>query len=146
MAKSKISPGKCHIALENVWVIFKYLMILISNKFTMIKEQTLYNFNTKFLHLVLCPWICSSVSQFTVYGNLNTIHILQLVWKLYNLNYVQFVHGVFQVYYILLLFCISILLIFKSLILKFQLKILIYVCKIYSRTIFNFVLYFPSLL
>ena len=79
MAKSKISPGKCHIALENVWVIFKYLMILISNKFTMIKEQTLYNFNMKFLHLVLCPWICSSVSQFTVYGNLNTIHILQLV-------------------------------------------------------------------
>ena len=62
MAKSKISPGKCHIALENVWVIFKYLMILISNKLTMIKEQTLYNFNMKFLHLVLCPWICSSVS------------------------------------------------------------------------------------
>ena len=31
MAKSKISLGKCHIALENIWVIFKYLLMLISN-------------------------------------------------------------------------------------------------------------------
>ena len=30
MAKSKISFGKCHIALENIWVTFKYLLILIS--------------------------------------------------------------------------------------------------------------------
>ena len=31
MAESKISLGKCHIALENMWLIFKYLLILISN-------------------------------------------------------------------------------------------------------------------
>ena len=31
MAKSKISLGKCHSALENIWVIAKYLLILISN-------------------------------------------------------------------------------------------------------------------
>ena len=31
MAKSKISLGKCHIAPENMLVIFKYLLILISN-------------------------------------------------------------------------------------------------------------------
>ena len=31
MAKSKISHGKCHVALENMWVIFKYLLIMISN-------------------------------------------------------------------------------------------------------------------
>ena len=31
MAKSKISLGKYHIALENIWVIYKYLLILISN-------------------------------------------------------------------------------------------------------------------
>ena len=31
MAKSKISLGKCHITLENMWVILKYLLILISN-------------------------------------------------------------------------------------------------------------------
>ena len=31
MAKSKISLGKCHIVLENMCVIFKYLLILISN-------------------------------------------------------------------------------------------------------------------
>ena len=39
-----------------------------------------------------------------------------------NLNSVELVHGAFQVYYILLLFCIFILLIFESLMLKFQLK------------------------
>ena len=31
MAKSKMSLGKGHIALEDMWVIFKYLLILISN-------------------------------------------------------------------------------------------------------------------
>ena len=31
MAKLKISLGSCHTALENMWVIFKYLLILISN-------------------------------------------------------------------------------------------------------------------
>ena len=29
MAKSKISLGKCHIALENMWAVFKYVLILI---------------------------------------------------------------------------------------------------------------------
>ena len=27
MAKSKISLGKCHVALENTWVTFKYFLI-----------------------------------------------------------------------------------------------------------------------
>ena len=27
MAKSKISLGKCHIVLENMWVIYRYLLI-----------------------------------------------------------------------------------------------------------------------
>ena len=31
MGKSKISLGKCHIALENTWVIFKYLLIMTSS-------------------------------------------------------------------------------------------------------------------
>ena len=31
MAKSKISLGKCHIEIENICFIFKYLLILISN-------------------------------------------------------------------------------------------------------------------
>ena len=31
MAKSETSLGKCHTALENMWVIFKYLLILIPN-------------------------------------------------------------------------------------------------------------------
>ena len=33
MAWSKISLGKCHIALENTWVIFKYLLIFKSLKY-----------------------------------------------------------------------------------------------------------------
>ena len=31
MARSKISVGKHHIAPENMWIIFRYLLILISN-------------------------------------------------------------------------------------------------------------------
>ena len=31
MAKSKMSLGICHVALENMWVIFKYILIFISN-------------------------------------------------------------------------------------------------------------------
>ena len=31
MAKSEISSGKCHSALKNVYIIFKYLLTLISN-------------------------------------------------------------------------------------------------------------------
>ena len=31
MAKSKISLDKCHTALENMWDLFKYPLILISN-------------------------------------------------------------------------------------------------------------------
>ena len=54
------------------------------------------------LHLVLCLWICSNVSWFIIYGNLNRICILLLCEKCVNLNYVELVHGTFQVYYILL--------------------------------------------
>ena len=32
----------------------------------------------KFFHLMLCPWICSSVSWFIVFGNLNRVCILLL--------------------------------------------------------------------
>ena len=77
----------------------------------------------KFLH-VLCPWICSSVSWFTVYGNLNRIFILLLCENC--ISHVELVHGAFQVYCILLLFCVFILLNFESLVLKLQVKILIY--------------------
>ena len=55
------------------------------------------------------------VSQFTVYGNLNRICILPLYDNCINLNYAELIHSAFQVYYILLLLCIFILLIFESL-------------------------------
>ena len=66
----------------------------------------------KFLHFVLCPLICSRVLQFRVYGNLNRICILLLCENCINLNYVELLHSAFQVYYILLLFCLLIILIF----------------------------------
>ena len=82
--------------------------------------------------------------------NLNRICILLLCENCTNLNYVELVHNAFQVYHTLLLFCLFILLIFESLILKLQLKILICLLKkiiaIYSGIICNFLLYFPSLL
>ena len=58
--------------------------------------------------------------------NLNRICILLLCENCINPNCAELVHGAFQVYYILLLFCIFILLIFETLILTLQLKILIY--------------------
>ena len=82
--------------------------------------------------------------------NLNRICLLLLYENCINLNYIELVHNAFQVYHTLLLFCLFILLIFESLILKLQLKILISLPKniivIYSETICNFVLYFPSIL
>ena len=83
----------------------------------------------KFLHLVLCPWICPNVSRLIVYGNLNRMYILLLCENCVNLNYVELVHNTFQDYYMLLLFCLFILLVFESLILKLQLKILVYLLK-----------------
>ena len=63
----------------------------------------------KFLYLVLCPWICSSVSKFIIHGKLNRICTLLLCENYINLNYVELGNSVFQVYYILLLLCIFIL-------------------------------------
>ena len=64
------------------------------------------------------------------YGNLNKIHTLLLCENCINLNYTELVNSAFQVHYVLLLFfCLFILLIFESLILKLQLKTLIYLLK-----------------
>ena len=72
--------------------------------------------------LILGTWICSSVTQFVVGDNenLNRICILLLCENCINLNYVELVHGAFQVYYMLLFFCMFIPLIFKSSVLKFN--------------------------
>ena len=56
----------------------------------------------KLLDLVSCTWVCSSVSEFIAYGNLNRICILLLCENCVNLGYVELVHGAFQIYYILL--------------------------------------------
>ena len=54
--------------------------------------------------LVLCPWICSSISWYIVYGNLNSTFILLLCENCINLNYIELADSAFQVCYILLLF------------------------------------------
>jgi len=51
------------------------------------------------VELVLCPWICSSISWFIVYGNLNRIYILLLYENCINISYVELAHRAFQVYY-----------------------------------------------
>ena len=76
----------------------------------------------KFLHFVLCPCICSSVSWLIVNGNLNRICIRLLCETYINLNYVELFHSAFQVNYILLLLSLFVLFIFEGLILKLHLK------------------------
>ena len=83
----------------------------------------------KFLHLALCRWIFSNAFKFIVYGNWNRIFIRLLCENYINLNYVELIDGGFQVCYFILPFCTFLLLIFESLILKLQLKILTYVLK-----------------
>ena len=51
----------------------------------------------KFVHLVFPFLDIPSVSWFIVYGNLNRICILLLCKNCINLNYVELVHGAFQV-------------------------------------------------
>ena len=97
----------------------------------------------KFLHLVLCPCIGSSVSWFIVCGNLNRICILLFCENCINLNYVELVHSSFQVYYVLLLFCLLILLISESFYIETPTKNLIYlkIIVIYSGNICNFIFF-----
>ena len=138
-----------------MWVIFKYLLIFISNIIRQRYENRLCMTSISLDHKIFCtlfyvPGYVPVSSGFTVYGNLNTLCVLLLCEDYINLHYVELVHGAFQFRYILLLFCIFILLIFECLILKLQLNILIYLFKkravVYSRAICNFVLYFGSLL
>ena len=89
MAKSKISLGKCHIVLENMWVILKYLLIFISNIIPRDKRTDSMiskSLDDDILHLVLCPWLCSSVS-WEPEQNLYKTCI--------NLNYAELVHRAF---------------------------------------------------
>ena len=72
----------------------------------------------KIVYFVLYTWIFSSISSFTIYGNLNRICFLLLHEDCISLHYVVLVHSAFQVYYTLLLLCIFTVLIFESLILK----------------------------
>ena len=103
--------------------------IRVQNPDSRVQDST-FNLQTmRFLILALHPWICSSVSWFIVYRNLNRICILLLCENYINFNYVEMVHSAFQVYYILLFSHLFSLLIIESLTLKLQLKILIYLLK-----------------
>ena len=77
------------------------------------REQTLSDLNT----FRPCNF-CTLFSVLIVYGNLNRICILLLCECCINLNYAEMVNGAFQVYYILILSCLFLLLIFDSFILR----------------------------
>ena len=103
--------------------------IRVQNPDSRVQDYT-FNLQTmKFLILALYPWICSSVSWFIVYRNLNRICILLVCENYINFNYVGMVHSAFQVYYILLFSHLFRPLIIESLTQKLQLKILIYLLK-----------------
>ena len=96
-------------------------------------------------HEIFAPYVPGYVPVSpSLQENRLCILLLYENWK--NLNYAELIHSAFQVYYILLLLCIFILLTFEILILKLQLKILIYLFKKYSGIICNLILYFLSLL
>ena len=56
------SLGKCHTALENMWVIFKYLLILIFNIIPQ-WEQALYDFSTFMCSVIQsCLTLCDPMN------------------------------------------------------------------------------------
>ena len=128
VAKSKISLGKYHVAFEKMWVTFKHFLIFENDSE---KGNRLRRIAIPSNHGIFAPSYMSldMLKCLLVYRNLNRICILLLCENSINLNHVELVHSVFQVYYIILLLCIFILLIFENLILKLQLKILIYLLK-----------------
>ena len=94
MAKSKMSLGKCHVALENMWIffsnIFSYWLLTWFHSGKRTDSAWFQDFQIlKVLHLVLCSWICSSDSWFIVYGDSNNICVLLLCENCINLNNVE---------------------------------------------------------
>ena len=90
-------------------------------------QRVRHNWVTYTFCFTLCPWMFSSVSYFTVYGNLNRIFILLLCENCINLNYIELCFsGQLYPSTSLLIFLLST---FESLILKLKLKCLIYLLK-----------------
>ena len=77
---------------------------------------------------ILCNPMDCSLPGSSVYGILQAKILELLCENSISLNYVELVHSSCQVYYILLL-CIFFLLTFETVLLKLQLKILIYPLK-----------------
>ena len=101
--------GKIHTALANMWIIFRYLLILIfniipqwyENRLCMVSIPEISRPDIFASFFNICRYVSVSL-KFIVYGNLNTICILLLSENCINLNYVELVHSIFQVYDILL--------------------------------------------
>ena len=68
MAKSKISLDKCHTALENMWDLFKYHLILISN---ISSVQSLSH-----VQLFATPWTAARQASLSI---TNSRSLLQLM-------------------------------------------------------------------
>ena len=106
---NKNDIGKIHTALANMWIIFRYLLILIfniipqwyENRLCMVSIPEISRPDIFASFFNICRYVSVSL-KFIVYGNLNTICILLLSENCINLNYVELVHSIFQVYDILL--------------------------------------------
>ena len=108
-----------------MWVIFTYLSILICNIIPLITDSMIL---IPLDHEKFAPCFMSlDMFQYLLVNSLWKLEFVSYLRENYvNLNAIGLVCGAFQVYCILLLFCISILLIFENFILKLELKILIY--------------------
>ena len=109
-------------------------------------QRVRHNWVTYTFCFTLCPWMFSSVSYFTVYGNLNRIFILLLCENCINLNYIELCFsGQLYPSTSLLIFLLSTF----EFNIETQTKIFNLSTEknnaIYSRTICNLALYFPTL-
>ena len=133
---NSVDKGEGHSLFVLVTYSRLHLYLIAENSSRM--QQILINW---------CPRKCSSVSWCIVHGNLNKICIIVMCESCINLI---FGYSNFQVYYILLVFCLLIILLIFLRIWYWNSKILIYlywkIIVICNGTICNFVLYFPSLL
>ena len=65
----------CHIS---TWIGHRYTHVPHPEPSSLLPPRTILLSRPSALHLVLCLWVCSTVSWFIVYGNLNRICVLLL--------------------------------------------------------------------
>ena len=126
VATSETSFGRCHTELENMWAVNVFYHWFLT-QFHIDKRQTMIStpLDVETFTLFYVPGCVPVSSSLLSMWTLNRMSILLLYENCMNLNYFEWIHSAFQVSTVSCFFCIF-LLTFESLILKFQLKILIW--------------------